>query len=91
MNPDQKQKKNIFHRIGESLSKNYRIIRMRVEIGHIEKKKAAQYELLGKRLMKLIETNRIKLPEQKKLMGYIHELERLQKEKIDLLVKMIQS
>ena len=88
---DQVMNKNIYHRIRDSAIKNYRIIRLRIEIGRIEKNKAAQYELLGKRLFRIIQTKRVELPEQKKLMAHIDWLEDLQKEKSDLLVKIIQS
>jgi hypothetical protein len=91
MTSSQHEKNNIFSRAAGILSKNFRIIRIRLEIGRIERKQSQQYALLGNRLLKLIKANRLELPEQKKLVSSIEDLDEQLKDKSELLLKLVQS
>ena len=73
------------------MRKNYRIIRTRLEIEHLERKQRNQYALLGSRIFTLMKNKHIDLPVQKTLIASIDGLEQELSRKKEELLDLVQS
>ncbi|OGL42784.1 MAG: hypothetical protein A2161_04285 [Candidatus Schekmanbacteria bacterium RBG_13_48_7] len=73
------------------LKKNYQIISIRIRIEILDRKRNRKYLILGRRLYKLIVEKRIELPEQKKLMDSIEEINAAINQNSEELLNLIQK
>ena len=80
-----------FYRMLLAVKKNYQIICIRIRIDVLERKRNRKYLILGKRLYNLIIEKRIELPEQKKLMNSIEEINLAIKKRSEELFNLVQT
>lgn len=73
------------------LKKNYRIIRLRLEINGFERRRKDQHAILGLTVYKLMKNKNVDSPEQEKLMESIKELDNKIKEKTTELLDLVQK